>query len=274
MEYTEKMIGGKAVYIVEEHHHVLMPWSFERRKAVQPAVLLTFDYHSDTRPAFLHYAFSASGQDEHKAAGLRRKMGATAAYRDSELLAGAIMKLSNDEHIDYAIRAGIIKNAFVFSFEGNTTWSVEEMQYWADESPQGVMKRMKAPPLPPYTYETPENMIFIINTGGSGIKGATRILEADFLKRKFDVAARMAAGAGIDELLDYPFILDIDLDYFTTKKSILPADIAFFYMLIKKSQFITIAQEPDFVIRHRSENDLDADFLLNELLLHIENAMN
>lgn len=275
MEYTGKMIGGKAVYIVEEHHHTLIPWGIKRCKAAQPPMLITFDYHADTRPAFLHYAFSASGQDERKAAMLRSEMGVAVAYDNNALLAAAVKKLSNDEHIDYAIQAGIIKNAFVFSFEGNSTWSVEEKQYWDDESPQGVMRRTKAPPpLPPYTYEEPENMIFVINTGGSGIKQANRVIESDFLQDNFDAAAPMAASSGINDLPECPFILDIDLDYFTTKKSIQPDDAAFFYMLVRKSQFVSIAKEPDFVIRHRIEDDLDSVYLLDKLLQHIETAMN
>ncbi len=197
MEYTLKIIGGKAVYIVEEHHQALIPWSIERRKMASPPVLITFDYHTDTRPAFLHYAFSAAGQDERKAAILRREMSSAAAYDNDARLAAAVKQLSNDEHIDYAIRAGIIKNAFVFSFEGNATWSVQERKYWEDDSPQGVMRRTKAPPpLPSYTYEEPENMIFIINAGGSGIKSANRVLESDFLRDKFESAAPMAACAG------------------------------------------------------------------------------
>ena len=274
MEYTVKMIGGKAVYIVDEHHQALMPWAIERRKAAQPFALLTFDYHTDTRPAFLHYAFTASEQDELKAAILCREMSCSAAYGDDDGLAEAVKKLSNDEHIDYAIEAGIIKNAFVFSFEGNTTWSVQERQYWEDESPQCVAKRMKfPPPLPPYTYEEPANGIFIINTGGSGIKNANRILESDFLMDKFAAAAPMAAGAGINSLPECPFILDIDLDYFTTGKSIQPDDASFFHTLVKKAQFVTIAKEPDFVMRHRLENDLDSDYLLDKLLRNIGQAM-
>ena len=274
MEYTVRMIGGKAVYIVEEHHQALIPWGIEQRKAVQSPALITFDYHTDTRPAFLHYAFSASGQDERKAVIMRHEMSSAAAYDDGALLAAAVKKLSNDEHIDYAMQAGIINAAFVFSFEGNTTWSVQEKQYWEDESPQGAMRRMKAPPpSPPYTYEEPESMIFVIHTGGSGIKSANRILESEFLTDKFAAAAPMAAGAGINELPEYPYILDIDLDYFTTKKSIRPDDASFFHMLIKKSQFISIAKEPDFVIRHRIENDLDCDCLLKQLMQHIEQAM-
>lgn len=274
MEYTVKMIGGKAVYIVDEHHQALIPWAIERRKTAQPFVLLTFDYHTDTRPAFLHYAFSASGQDERNAAILRREMSCAAAYGDDDGLAEAVKKLSNDEHIDYAIEAGIIKNAFVFSFEDNTSWSVQERQYWEDESPQGVTKRMRLPPpLPPYTYREPGNGIFIINTGGSGIKSANRILESDFMLNKFAAAAPMAAVAGISSLQEHPFILDIDLDYFTTGKSIQPDDASFFHTLVKKAQFVTIAKEPDFVIRHRLENDLNSDYLLDELLRHIGQAM-
>ena len=274
MEYTVKMIGGKAVYIVEEHHHALIPWQIERLKAAQPHALITFDYHADTRPAFLRYAFSACGQDDRKAAILRHKMTSSAAYDNEAFPAAAVKQLSNDEHIDYAIKSGIIRNAFVFSFEGNTTWSAQERQYWEDESQRGVITRMKLPPpLPPYTYEEPENRIFVVNTGGSGTRCANRILESDFLIDKLNAAAPMAACTGIHDLPESNFILDIDLDYFTTKKSISPDDASFFHMLARKSQFVTIAREPDFVMRHRIENNLEPDYLLNELLRHIKQAM-
>ena len=273
MEYISKTIGGKTVYIVEEHHHVLIPWGIERRNARQPYALITFDYHTDTRPAFLHYAFLAADEDVQKAAILREAMTSAVSYANDELLIEAVGKLSNDEHIDCAIKAGILKNAFVFSCEGSTTWSVQERKYWEDDSPQGVMRRAKAsPPPPPYTFEEPANHIFNINTGGTGVKGANRIIEADFLRNRLDIASAMAKSAGIDNLPESPFILDIDLDYFTTKKSICPADASVFYSLIRQAQFITIAKEPAFVTRHRLDNDLDAEYLLQELLRHIEQA--
>ena len=273
MEYSSKTIGGKTVYIVEKHHQALIPWGIERQTAEQPPVLITFDYHTDTRPAFLHYAFQASGEDEQKAAILRHAMASTTNYTSDKLIA-YVAKLRNDEHIDCAIKTGIIKDAFVFSFEGDTTWSIQERKYWEDDSPQGVIRRAKTPPpAPPYTFEEPANKIFIIKTGGVGIESANRVINADFLANKFASAMPMAVCAGINNLLEYPFILDIDLDCFTTKKSICPDNVSFFHLLIRKSQFITIAEEPDFVIRHRIEADIDSAYLLKQLLQHIENAL-
>lgn len=273
MEYSSKTIGGKTVYIVEEHHHALIPWGIERRTAAQPPVLITFDYHTDTRPAFLHYAFLASDEDEQKAAILRNAMASAVNYNSNELHEH-VVKLRNDEHIECAIKAGIISKAFVFTFEGNTTWSVQESRYWEDDSPQGVIRRAKTlPPEPPYTYDEPANKIFIIKTGGSGTESANRIINTGFLANKLAVAVPMAASAGINNLLEHPFILDIDLDYFTTKRSICPDDASLFYAFIRKSQFITIAKEPDFVIRHRIEEDINSEYLLDQLLRHIENAL-
>ena len=53
--FQQKNINGKSVYLVEDHHHALLPWAYERdRLGIAPHVL-TLDHHTDTLPAFTHY---------------------------------------------------------------------------------------------------------------------------------------------------------------------------------------------------------------------------
>jgi hypothetical protein len=84
----------------------------------------------------------------------------------------------------------------------------------------------------------------------------------------------MSATVGIDDITNQPFILDVDLDYFHTEKSIEPNDPTVFYELIKKAYVITVATEPKFIgyEKLRGEN-ITADSLLKRLLKHFEKAL-
>ena len=55
MIFSKKIINHKPVYLVEEHHQVLIPWALERANLPQPPQVLTLDHHTDTLPAFTHY---------------------------------------------------------------------------------------------------------------------------------------------------------------------------------------------------------------------------
>lgn len=69
------------------------------------------------------------------------------------------------------------------------------------------------------------------------------------------------------------YILDVDLDYFQTRKSIEPEDARTFYRLIRESGIITVALEPACVESGRLEGEtITSDFLLARLLEHIEKA--
>jgi len=57
----------------------------------------------------------------------------------------------------------------------------------------------------------------------------------------------MAASAEIEDIKSIPYVLDIDLDYFRTIKSLTPDDPSAFHDLIRRAVAITIATEPDYV---------------------------
>ncbi|NHZ86682.1 MAG: hypothetical protein GWP19_12520 [Planctomycetia bacterium] len=72
------------------------------------------------------------------------------------------------------------------------------------------------------------------------------------------------------------YILDIDLDYFHTKRSIVPSNPKTFYQLIQGAEIITIAKESSWINEwaktERYDKELTVDYLLNELLNHINVA--
>lgn len=94
----KEMIGGKAVYLVEDHHHVLLPWrEICGELGVLPHVL-TLDHHTDTLPAFTHF---------NEVNGCCHPLHIPVEE--------ALCDLRHDEHFDFAVRNGIIRSATIFS---------------------------------------------------------------------------------------------------------------------------------------------------------------
>ena len=95
--------GNRSLYIVENHHEVLLPWFWERQKTKQLPVALTLDYHTDTLRAFT--ALFRSGKSAP----------AIAPVSPEEKIRMDISLLHHDEHLDYACRCGLIQKSIVFS---------------------------------------------------------------------------------------------------------------------------------------------------------------
>ena len=72
-----------------------------------------------------------------------------------------------------------------------------------------------------------------------------------------------------------PYILDIDLDAFHTRRAINPYDPSTFYRLIKNAVAITIATEVECVKEEwlDDEDQMNSDDLLQQLLVHINKAL-
>ncbi len=96
----------KRVYITWSHHHVIKEWV---RYKETGAHLLSFDYHTDFHEAFLRTSWdSVSCSCGNRDVYLRKHI----PCRDVD---AAIEDLWNDEHIDFALKCGMIEKAFVFS---------------------------------------------------------------------------------------------------------------------------------------------------------------
>ncbi len=101
-----------------------------------------------------------------------------------------------------------------------------------------------------------------------------QILGAEFLRCRLSRAAEICRLAGLDDLLAMPFILDIDLDSFNTRRAISPPNPSVFYDLIRAAYAITIALEPDCVSSCQLEGeDISASWLEQQLLAHIYKAL-
>lgn len=92
------VIGRKVVYLVEDHHHALLPWREICRELGTPPHVLTLDHHTDTLPAFTHF------NEVNKV-----------CHPVLVPVEEALPDLRHDEHFDFAVRNGIIRSATIVS---------------------------------------------------------------------------------------------------------------------------------------------------------------
>lgn len=232
MDIQNYIINEKEVFVCEEHHHVLLHW--HKFKSKRP-YLLTFDHHTDVHDCFqnfLYYNARGKNYDSEKFE-LIKKL----EVNDID----TILKLKHDEHIDASIKAGFFQKAFVF----------------CDDS-----------------YNSQPKSIYYIN-GNVNYDNEPIIINSrlfdefdlsisdDNLKnhfRKFDLC--IPRNSWINN-----FILDIDLDFFKTRKSIETTDNVFFKYLLNKALTITIAKETGWVNIWKRDHDefISVEFLLDNL---------
>ncbi|MDX8123096.1 UPF0489 family protein [Janthinobacterium sp. GMG2] len=286
--YKYHNICGKDVYVVEDHHHVLLPWALQRRKLEFAPNLITLDHHTDTLEAFMRYRYAATSQgfnaqDTTRDDAMLSELIKELNWRDDDAVTDSIELLRNDEHISAALYAGILDWAFSFNLSMYTTSSIEEDNWRKND----IYNRIHSIPSPerPYTYKRPPDNIFKISaTCAVDCEGPheddcvpyhySQVVESSYLERNLSRAQEMYAGFARRPLLSEPYILDIDLDYFHSEQSIQPRDPATLHRLIQGAVGITLATEPDFVEGGRIKgSSIDSEYLLGAMLNHIENAL-
>lgn len=104
----------KRIFIVCSHHHVVKEWFSYKGKG---AHILSFDYHTDFRDAFISKSGDPSAGYAYSNTRYKTYLFKHIPCRDVD---AAIEDLRNDEHIDFALKSGMIEKAFVFSHNSNT----------------------------------------------------------------------------------------------------------------------------------------------------------
>ena len=286
---TPVRTGTKDVYVVIEHNDAIKAWAAIRAGLDRAPVLISLDYHTDCHHAFVRWVY----QD--------RKFGLMTPPEDLNLaleeeckkidrcdphsVEEAAYKLRNDEHIDAAIKAGIIDHGYIINHQDSTGTRSDEELAW-DKKMKNILFILRNPkPAGQKTYSMPPNRMFIIP--GTCSIGCSRnphdevcervrydqAIETEYLKEKFEVLSAMAEGADINCIFEEPYILDIDLDYFRTAKSIQPENASLFHQLIRGAVAITVALEPNYVNALRLEGEvIDSDLILEQLKIHIRVA--
>ncbi|MEW6203207.1 MAG: UPF0489 family protein [bacterium] len=288
-------VQDKNIFIVENHHEVLLAWARYRRKLDKSAILITLDHHTDAYPGFTRHAYRTlkeknifSGDEREN---LKTKLISEILFDNDESVQNSIDNLSHDEHIDAAIRSKIVKAAFIINYDhpGDYPESIEVRRYRELNSPLNRMYLEDKPKYPerPFHYPVSEDHMYFIDPEchSSCRKDChddkcTRphydeALETVFLAKKLQIIFEMACTSGeFQSLIDENYILDIDLDYFHTEKSIIPYCPCMFYELIRKAGIITIAKESECVDELKLEGEnVCSELLLEKCLEHIRNAM-
>lgn len=249
---TEKVVGEKKIYIVSNHHEVIIPWSEYASSNETAPVLLTFDHHMDTRSAFYRHCRKIAGLEWRT---VKDQLIANADINKSSTIRAALEKLCNDEHIDFALQTGMISDAVVFSLlsAGICRDYANSKIYYID--PCCTSKWNKS-------SQGDECQIDVYN----------KVIEGEELLFKLNQINQFIPDFFTGNRINRKFILDIDLDCFHTKKAINPADMSVFNYLVNNAEIVTIATEGYYVELEKKDNDINESYLLEKLLSHIENA--
>lgn len=226
----------KRVYIAESHHHVIKEWFRYKNQGVH---LLSFDYHTDFQKALVR-KFRNSGAAKHISYNEY-----LSTYISCYDIDAAIKDLRHDEHIDFALRCGIIEKAYVFSNEYKTF-----PKGWVIDVSEGCMC----------------NKLSQIISYGEECHPLVQPLPYDETKK-----AWMAKNNTTDQVLTdvmevfqkYGFnhnnyILDIDCDFIRDKAAMSHSNLNVLEKLIKGAKAITIARESTCVYEC-SEGKLTSD---------------
>lgn len=286
--FARHVINGKEVYVVDDHHKALAAWTLVRQSRSDAPNLITIDHHTDTNEAFLGHAHWERHEGRVKdLEAFRLALVAQIDWRSDQSVIDAIGTLRHDEHIDAATCSGVFGSAFCIQLsDPGATPSVEQLAF---EKSRGE-NWPNPPPIPtpqrPMTYKPAENRIYALpfdcfigcqampHNDACQVRQAGEIIEARYLDDQLVRGAEISRCFGLPDLEAAPYILDIDLDAFHTRRAINPQDASTFYRLIKNAVAITIATEAECVEEEwlDKEDEMDAAELLKELLIHIDKA--
>lgn len=284
--FSHHNICGKDVFVVDGHHKTLAPWALIRRQMGRTPNLITIDHHTDVHEAFLGHAHLETMESGEDAWALARVLAKRIDWQDNQSLLWAIERLRHDEHIDAATMSGILNHAFCIQLSDNGgNPSIEEQAYAAERQARWPLPPTLQSPCRPLTYDDPENHIFVIShdcaigctrmphNDDCVVEHGNMIIESTYLDDQLARGAEMSRCVGIPHVEAQPYILDIDLDAFHSRKAIKPADPRTFYRLIRNAEAITIATEAECVEELKFDDELiNADMLLDQILRHIEIA--
>lgn len=289
-QYFEHIvIKGKSIYVVDDHHKALAAWALVRRSMAHAPNLITLDHHTDTHEAFLGHshweAYEGRTNDQESC---RLGLVALIDWRDNQSVINAIANLKHDEHIDAATSSGTLDNAFCIQLsDSGATQSVEQVAFEMSMAESWQKPPSLAAPRRPMTYLPAESRVYAIpfdcfigckaksHDAACYVKLSNEFIESKYLDDQLARGAEISTCIGIADPEAVPYILDIDLDAFHTRQAISPQDPSTFYRLVKNAVAVTIATEAECVEIEwlDADDQMSATDLLNELLVHLDNAI-
>jgi hypothetical protein len=208
-------------------------------------------------------------------------------FRDQRSVEAAVALLWNDEHINAALKSGIIALAVLITFQRRLPSTVREEMARArnhfdfEDISAGPWGGAVSPTVEDHTIR--HGFCFLRPNDCGDCKRSEhsechrlardRAIESPTLDGKLAVIRRARDKLSLPFISDYPYVLDIDLDYFTTERSISPLSPQTFVKMVRDATAITVAKEPDFVQRCKLDAEsINSEMLLGRLLTYIENS--
>ena len=191
----------KRFVTVALHHEVLPVWAEYRRSRSAAPDVLTLDFHTDVLSCLRRGVPAPDG----------------AVWRDPAAVEAAVRVLRHDEHLDWALRGGLIRRAVVVAFAPCAA---------PPEHPGLTVRRFP------------------------GVPGLTELINSPEVFR--ECAARALTDrvltAVLPEGLPEPgFILDIDCDVVPCRRALEPGAHGVFDALIRRAGLVTLSREDDWV---------------------------
>lgn len=255
------------IRIRDNHNEVAIDWYNCFESVGEPLYLITFDFHTDTHSAFLKAEYDGykSYEEQKRNRALRINNLRTNGYN----IENVVRDIKNDEQISLAIQLGFVKKAFVISHNADMELPKRIDNITDDEYNMAWCEGKTMPePQRPYEYaESKDNIYQALYRYRDGRDVATCDLLSDvFIKDKLQTFYDMTPeDFNEDFSFKGKFILDIDLDYFFSKDAFLAQELDVFTRLVKNSEIITIAKEPEFVSKE-SHGEMEAESSLRQLL--------
>lgn len=287
--FRRHVIKGKDIYVVDDHHKALAAWALVRRSLDTAPNLITVDHHTDTYEAFLGHAHWEACEGRVKdQEEFRVGLVARIDWRSDESISEAIANLRHDEHIDAATCSGVLGDAFCIQLsDSGATPSIEQLAFEKSMSENWPNPPTAPKPQRPMTYEQAANRIYALSfdcfigcqasthNDDCFVRQSDEIIEARYLDDQIARGSEISRCFGLPGLEAAPYIFDIDLDAFHTRRAINPEDPSTFYRLLKNAVAITIATEGKCVEEEwlDDENQMNSDELLQELIGHINKAL-
>lgn len=226
------VLQGRRAYLFEDHATALLPWAFIQKQHKAPLKLITLDHHTDANSAYLRDNFSQVGRDLQAIEELRRQRITNIDVSKLHSVTEALKGLYHDEHIDLALRLGIIDKAFVIQHEHAVL-----LPEWAERHIVVL----------PVAADSDQRVLY------------DAVLEDEFLTERLHQLNPNFSISGDD------YILDIDLDVFKTQAALEPMQHQVFDQLVANAKGITIATEPNWVRRLFMDSPMSTEAMLAQL---------
>lgn len=218
--------------VVQLHHEVLRAWCRRRREVDSPPVAVTFDHHTDTLPAFSR----AAASDAEREAWITEF-----DWRSDESVESALRRLRHDEHLDLALRSGVISRSIVIA-----------------HSTENVITDTLHPRIRVAADAAWPELNFLLNHPEEFRPRASRVFETGWLAARF-------AEAEFSPEENPGFLFDLDLDYLLTADALAPADGTLLQLLLRTAALVTVSREEEWLRLLKLDPELTPEFLLTQL---------